>query len=89
MNDAINVGEVVDASRVGGLQVRVFVLAIAAALVDGYDTQAITYALSSMASEWKVRPQDFAPALTIGLAGLMIGGMVMGNSETSTVDVRL
>jgi MFS transporter, AAHS family, 4-hydroxybenzoate transporter len=78
MSDAINVGEVVDASRVGGLQVRVFVLAVAAALVDGYDTQAITYALSSMASEWKVRPQDFAPALTIGLAGLMIGGMVMG-----------
>jgi hypothetical protein len=44
---AINVDEVVDASRVGGLQVRVraFVLAVAAALVDGYDTQ-VAVALS-------------------------------------------
>jgi hypothetical protein len=46
MSDAINVGEVVDASRVGGLQVRAFGLAVAAALVDGYDTQVVRKAVS-------------------------------------------
>jgi AAHS family 4-hydroxybenzoate transporter-like MFS transporter len=78
MLNNVNVGDVINRSAISPVQILVFVLGIAIALIDGYDTQTVAYALTSMAAEWNVKPQAFAPALTAGLLGLMIGGMLVG-----------
>jgi AAHS family 4-hydroxybenzoate transporter-like MFS transporter len=74
----VDVGEVIDRSRISSLQITVLVLGMAMALVDGYDTQAVAYALTSMAAEWGSKPADFAPAFTVGLFGLTLGAVVLG-----------
>jgi MFS transporter, AAHS family, 4-hydroxybenzoate transporter len=78
MGSNVNVGDVINRSAVSPVQVLVFVLGVAIALIDGYDTQTVAYALTSMATEWSVKPQAFAPALISGLFGLMVGGMFVG-----------
>jgi AAHS family 4-hydroxybenzoate transporter-like MFS transporter len=78
LSDQVNVGEVINRSAISPIQILVFVLGITVAMVDGYDTQTVAYALSSMATEWNVKPQAFAPALIAGLFGLMVGSMTMG-----------
>jgi AAHS family 4-hydroxybenzoate transporter-like MFS transporter len=79
VSDQVNVGNVINRSTISPIQILVFVLGITIALVDGYDTQSVAYALTSMATEWNVKPQAFAPALIAGLFGLMVGSMSMGH----------
>jgi MFS transporter, AAHS family, 4-hydroxybenzoate transporter len=78
VSDRVNVGDAINTSAIRPIQILVLALGIALALVDGYDTQTVAYALTSMATEWNVKPQAFAPALIAGLFGLMVGGMIMG-----------
>ena len=79
MPDAVlDVETIIDQSHVSPFQILVVVLGMAVALVDGYDTQAVAYALTSMAAEWGSKPADFAGAFTSGLFGLTIGAIGLG-----------
>ncbi len=78
MGQHVNVGDIINRSPISPIQILVLSLGVAVALIDGFDTSSISFALTSIAADWKVKPQAFAPALTAGLLGLMIGAMAMG-----------
>src|SRR6266851_1525939 len=78
MGQHVNVGDIINRSPISPIQILVLSLGVAVALIDGFDTSSISFALTSIAADLKVKPQAFAPALTAGLLGLMIGAMAMG-----------
>src|SRR4030081_2662012 len=77
VSDQVNVGNVINRSTISPIQILVFVLGITIALVDGYDTQSVAYALTSMATEWNAKPPAFPPPLIPGLFGLRVGSSRM------------
>jgi hypothetical protein len=51
----VNVAEVIDARRVGALQVRAFLLCAAVLFVDGFDVQGITYIAPAISQAWHLQ----------------------------------
>ena len=48
----VNLTELLENSRVGALQVRVFVLCMACLIMDGFDVQAMGYTAPAVLAEW-------------------------------------
>ena len=75
---SIDLSRLIDEAPIRSSHIVLLALCMAVALVDGYDTQALAYALSSISAEWHVRPAAFAPAFTSGLFGLAVGAIAFG-----------
>ncbi|MFE4668249.1 MFS transporter [Streptomyces sp. NPDC056716] len=56
----------------------VIALCASVALLDGFDTQAISLAAPAIGAEWHVDPHDFGTIFSIGLLGGLLGAMVAG-----------
>jgi AAHS family 4-hydroxybenzoate transporter-like MFS transporter len=67
------VSELIDASPVGALQIRVFVLCGAIVLLDGYDLQALGLAVPAIARAWSIAPSALSWALSASLIGVGLG----------------
>src|SRR5215203_436625 len=74
----INLTEVMDNSRVGWLQIRVFALCMASLIMDGFDVQMIGYVNRNMFTELKVPANALGPLLALGNLGVLIGALVFG-----------
>jgi AAHS family 4-hydroxybenzoate transporter-like MFS transporter len=73
----IDVETAIDEAPVSGLQVRVVVLCALAAVLDGYDIQALSLALPGLAESAGVPPRAFVPAITGSLAGMAAGAILL------------
>lgn len=74
MSARIDVGRLIDERPMSGMQVVVAVLCAVAIFLDGYDLQAMSLAVPSLAREWGRPPEDFGLALAGAQIGLAIGG---------------
>ena len=75
---SINIEAFIDKSRLGALQLRVLLLGVAIALLEGYDTQVIGFTAPSMAQDWGISRASLGMAFSSSLVGLMIGALVLG-----------
>jgi MFS transporter, AAHS family, 4-hydroxybenzoate transporter len=72
----INLTELMDNTRIGSLQIRVFILCLASLIMDGFDVQAMGYVATAMFKEWGAPPQALGPLLSVGNFGVLIGALV-------------
>ena len=75
---AINLVEIMDAAAVNGFHIRVLLLCVAIAMLDGFDTQAIAFVAPVVADLWHLPMSPFSAAFAIGLLGLTIGAVALG-----------
>jgi AAHS family 4-hydroxybenzoate transporter-like MFS transporter len=74
----VDVGELVDHGPWSSYQ-KLLVLATALAIIlDGLDNQLLGAAVPALMREWDLPRAAFAPVLTSGMAGMMIGGAIGG-----------
>lgn len=74
----IDVGALLDEGRWSAYQ-KLLVLATALAIIlDGFDNQLLGAAVPALMREWDLPRAAFAPVLTSGMAGMMIGGAAGG-----------
>jgi AAHS family 4-hydroxybenzoate transporter-like MFS transporter len=73
----INVASIIDAQRIGGFQLRAFLLCAAVLFVDGFDVQGITYVAPAISQEWKLARGALGPTFGAGLFGVMLGAMLL------------
>ncbi len=73
----IDVAATIDAQRIGGFQLRVFLLCAAVLFVDGFDVQGITYVAPAISQDWKLARGALGPTFSAGLFGVMLGAILL------------
>ena len=73
----IHVPNVINDKKVGGFQYLVVSLCGLVMLLDGFDTQAISYMAPLMAAEWNLSRDVLGTIFSSALAGLMVGYLVL------------
>lgn len=71
----INIGELLDESRVGRLQIRVFALCMISLIMDGFDVQAMGYVGPAVRAEFAISPAQFGTLLAIANFGVLFGSL--------------
>lgn len=74
----LDVQRFIDESRFSFFQWSIFLLSFFVILIDGFDTAAIGYIAPSLLQEWGLTKPELAPVLSAALAGLAVGGVVIG-----------
>jgi len=69
----IDLAAVLEHSRIGPLQVRVFVLCMCCLVMDGFDVQAMGYAAPSVLKEWNVSSVQMAAVFVAANFGVLLG----------------
>src|SRR5882757_3727182 len=64
--------------RIGGLQIRVAALCTLVQICDGYDLNAVAWAVPSLIREWHLPPSMFTTAFLWSSIGIMIGALTAG-----------
>ena len=64
--------------RIGGLQIRVAVLCGLVQMCDGYDLNAIAWAVPSLIKAWQLPPPAFTTAFLWSSIGIMVGALSAG-----------
>jgi MFS transporter, AAHS family, 4-hydroxybenzoate transporter len=72
----INPADILENSRIGSLQIRVFVLCMICLIMDGFDVQALGYVAAPIVSEFGVAPSALGAIFSIGNVGVLIGSLV-------------
>lgn len=73
-----NIAELLEGSSWSTYQKLVTLLAAVALIFDGFDIQILGFAIPSLMHDWRVPRGDFGPVLAVGLAGMAIGGPLLG-----------
>jgi AAHS family 4-hydroxybenzoate transporter-like MFS transporter len=71
----INIGELLDGSRVGPLQIRVFALCMISLIMDGFDVQAMGYVGPAVRAEMDISPAQFGALLGMANFGVLFGSL--------------
>jgi AAHS family 4-hydroxybenzoate transporter-like MFS transporter len=71
----INIGELLDDSRVGPLQIRVFALCMISLIMDGFDVQAMGYVGPAVRAELGISPAQFGVLLAAANFGVLFGSL--------------
>jgi AAHS family 4-hydroxybenzoate transporter-like MFS transporter len=71
----VNVTELLEQSRVGPLQIRVFVLCMACLIMDGFDVQAMGYTAPAVLAEWGHDRSVMGPVFAAANFGVLIGAL--------------
>ncbi|MBV6761958.1 MULTISPECIES: MFS transporter [Rhodococcus] len=69
----VRVGELIDRQPVGRFHYLLLALAGAVMFLDGFDTQAISFAAPSIAHEWGLPVASLGPIFSAAIVGLMVG----------------
>src|SRR6204780_4178418 len=64
--------------RLGGLQMRVAALCTLVQVCDGYDLNAVAWAVPSLIREWHLPPSMFTMAFLWSSVGIMVGALSAG-----------
>ena len=76
MPPRINVSDVLAESRVGSLQIRVFVLCMICLIMDGFDVQALGYAAPPIIREFGLPASALGAVFSVSNFGVLIGSLV-------------
>jgi len=74
----INIQQFIDDNNFSVFQRIVFIISFFVILIDGFDTASIGYIAPSLLKEWDLAKTDLAPVLSAALAGLAVGGGLIG-----------
>ncbi len=74
----INVQSFIDAQKVSRMQVHVLLLCFCVVAVDGFDTASIAFIAPALRAEWQLTTGRLSVLFGAGLAGLMIGALLLG-----------
>jgi AAHS family 4-hydroxybenzoate transporter-like MFS transporter len=74
----VDVGEVIDAARIGRYQIRIFLLCLSVSMFDGFDTQSIAFVAPSINQAWHLLPSQFGAIFSATLFGTALGAVVFG-----------
>ena len=74
----LDVGDLLDRGRWGGYQRLLVGLTATAIIFDGIDNQLMGVAIPTIMREWSVPRSAFAPVVSLGYVGMMIGGAIAG-----------
>jgi AAHS family 4-hydroxybenzoate transporter-like MFS transporter len=72
----INLTDLLDRQDVRPFHMRVLILCVIIAMLDGFDTQAIAFVAPVLAAQWKLAAPEFGAAFAAGLLGLTIGALL-------------
>lgn len=75
---SVDVGRVLDEGRWTGYQKWLVFLTALTIVFDGFDNQLLGVALPTIMGEWGVPRSAFAPVVSLGYLGMMIGGTLAG-----------
>lgn len=73
----IELAQLIDQRGVGGFQARIVALCAFAALLDGYDIQAMALAVPGLADDFHLSRVAFTPAVLGSLFGMALGSMLL------------
>ncbi len=73
-----NIAELLEGRSWSRYQKLVTLLAAVALIFDGFDIQILGFAIPSLMHDWHVPRGNFGPVLAVGLAGMAIGGPLLG-----------
>src|SRR5687768_463344 len=76
----IDVDGVLNDGRWTGYQQWLVFLTALTIVFDGFDNQLLGVALPTIMREWSVTRADFAPVVSLGYLGMMIGGTLGGSA---------
>jgi AAHS family 4-hydroxybenzoate transporter-like MFS transporter len=71
----INIGEVLENSRIGPLHIRVFVLCMISLIMDGFDVQMMGYVGPALIRDWKIAGSQLGPVFAAANFGVLIGAL--------------
>jgi AAHS family 4-hydroxybenzoate transporter-like MFS transporter len=74
----INVPEFINRNRMSSLQTLVVALCSLVILLDGFDTQVISFVAPLLAQKLGIKVSDFGPVFGAGLFGLTVGALFIG-----------
>jgi AAHS family 4-hydroxybenzoate transporter-like MFS transporter len=69
---------VLENQRIGGLQIRVAILCTLVQFCDGYDLNAVAWAVPPLIREWHLPPSAFTVAFLWSSIGIMVGALCAG-----------
>ena len=75
---AVEIGRLLDDGAWTAMQKGVVVVAALAVLLDGFDSQLISFAIPVLIKEWGVGRAAFAPVVAAGLVGMSLGSACAG-----------
>lgn len=78
MTTTTDIEAYIDEKPLSRLQLRAILLCALVALLDGFDTQAISFVAPILAKAWIIEVTSFGVVFGAGLLGLAIGSLVMG-----------
>ena len=71
----LNLSELLENSRIGPLQIRVFVLCMACLIMDGFDVQAMGYVAPAVLRDWGLPGSRLGPVFAAANFGVLIGAL--------------
>jgi AAHS family 4-hydroxybenzoate transporter-like MFS transporter len=69
---------IINRGGMSGFQIVIVALCAAVMIVDGFDTQSISFAAPTIAAAWHVQPSAFGLVFGIGLFGGLVGAVCTG-----------
>lgn len=78
MAETIDVDDVIERGRFGGMQLQLLLLCGVLLIFDGFDAQSIGFVAPALLQEWGASRSALGPVFSAGLAGLMLGAFVTG-----------
>ena len=76
--DAVDLGHLLDGGRWTGYQKWLVLLTAITIVFDGIDNQLLGVSIPTMMKEWSVPRGAFAPVISLGYFGMMLGGAAAG-----------
>ena len=73
-----DIGALIDSQRTSGYQRWLVFLTALAIVFDGIDNQLLGVVIPTLMTEWGVARSAFAPVVSLGIAGMMVGGALAG-----------
>ena len=74
--NTINIGELLGNSRIGPLQIQVFILSMICLIMDGFDVQAMGYVAPAVVTDFGVARSLLGPVFSAANFGVLIGSLV-------------
>jgi AAHS family 4-hydroxybenzoate transporter-like MFS transporter len=78
MTQTYRIETLVDEGRLGAFNVQLLAWSFLAMFADGFDISALASAVPELVRTWHVKPQDFGPALSASLIGILLGAPLLG-----------
>jgi MFS transporter, AAHS family, 4-hydroxybenzoate transporter len=78
VSQVLGLDELVDGQNFGRFNINLLFWSFLAMFADGYDLAGLASAAPAIARAWHVAPQDFGPALTASLFGILVGAPSLG-----------